>query len=86
MNTQPKIDNSVKWADLKTSAELTEYLYEQFSDDDKDYITKGWIADTLDIMNDAQERDSEMDLYALITELAKVAKLIREKNITYILF
>jgi hypothetical protein len=82
MNTQPKISNSVKWADLKTSAELTDYLYEQFADDDKDYATKGWIANTLEIMNDTQDKDSSN----LVAELAEVAKLIKDKNITYILF
>ncbi len=86
MNTQPKINNSIKWADLKTSAELTEYLYEQFADDDKDYVTKGWIADTLEIMNDAQKMDSDLGLDVLLIELAKVSKLIKDKNITYILF
>lgn len=87
MNTAPKINNAVLWKDLKTSVDLTDYITDQLQDDDKDYLTKGWIAATLEILKDWDADDDEDQRYkqTILGELAQVAKLMKDKNISYIL-
>jgi hypothetical protein len=83
MNTNPKTLVAVNWADLKTSEDLTDFITDQMQDDDKDYLTRGWIADTLEMLKDLDDADPEGDDRdrVLTNELAKVAKLMKDKRI-----
>ncbi len=89
MNTNPKTFVAVKWSDLKTSKELTDYIEDQAQDvlEDSPYFTKAWLADTLEIIRDTSDDPAFPPGYAsrLITELANVAKVVKAKGIEIII-
>lgn len=81
MNPAPKTGTAVLWSDLRTSADLTSFITDQYEQDGKTYATKGWIATTLAIL-----KDEGPEFVAMTKELAQVAKLMRDKNISFIIF
>ena len=86
MNTNPKTLVAVKWSDLKTSKDLTGFIEDQL-DGEQPYITKAWLADTLELMQDldagiADEEDFDPKL---TNELAQVAKVVKANKIQIIL-
>ena len=77
INLNPKTVIAVKWSDFKTSKDLTSFIEDQAQDEF--YITKAWLADTLEMLNDMGEDEK------MITELADVAKVMTTKKIQIIL-
>ena len=79
MNRNPKLYNAVMKRDLKLSPELLNLLDDQTQDMDMQVITKGWVADTMQMMKDSDEYDENV-----FTELAELARLMVEKRIQVI--
>lgn len=87
MNKNPKLFNAVKAKDLGLSVDLLDFITDQIQDDDKDYLTRQWIADTLDIIKDMDARqEPDMTLAKPVAdELAELARLLIEKRILIVL-
>jgi hypothetical protein len=87
MNTNPKLYNAVKVRDLGLSADLQVFISDQMMDDDKDYISKQWVADTLEMLKDIDANDEEGmgEEKPISDELAALAKLMVDKRIMIIL-
>lgn len=90
MNTNPKTLVAVKWADLKTSSDLTDFVLDQMQDGDQNaqsYITRQWLAGTLTALKDLDSTiEDEEDFDPKLTrELAEVAKVVTAKGIQIIL-
>lgn len=89
MNTNPKLYNAAKLADFKISRDLMEYIYEMRLDDDKDYITKQWLSDTLSILKDYEDDgsadDGSLNKQDLLDEMSQLAKIVIGKNIQIIM-
>lgn len=83
MNTNPKTFVAVKWSDLKTSTDLTSFIQDQI--DGETYITKAWLADTLQMAKDLTLQGEEDFSPLLTNELAQVAKVVKAKGIQTIL-
>ncbi len=79
MNRNPKLYNAVMVRDLKLSPELTNLIDDQTQDMDLQVISKGWVADMMQMMKDSDEYDENM-----FTELAELARLMVEKRIQVI--
>lgn len=62
--------------DLKLSPELLNLIDDQTQDMDLQVISKGWVADTMQMMKDSDEYDENV-----FTELAELARLMVEKRI-----
>jgi hypothetical protein len=87
MNTNPKTLVAVKWADLKASSDLTDFILDQMQDGDQNeqgYITRQWLADTLKAIKDLSAQEEDFDP-SLVQELAAVAKVVTAKGIQVIL-
>lgn len=86
MNTNPKTLVAVKWADLKTSEDLTDFVRDQMQDglhDVQGYITRQWLAETLQQLKDLDSTIQDEDDFdpMLTKELAEVAKVVTTKRI-----
>lgn len=79
MNRNPKLYNAVMKRDLKLSPELLNLIDDQTQDMDLQVISKGWVADTMQMMKDSDEYDENV-----FTELAELARLMVEKRIQVI--
>lgn len=79
MNKNPKLYNAVKVRDLKLSPELAYLIDDQIQDMDLRVISKGWVADMMQMMKDSDEYDVNV-----FTELAELAKLMVDKRIQVI--
>lgn len=79
MNKNPKLYNAVMLKDLKLSLELAYLIDDQIQDMDLHVLTKGWVADTMQMMKDSDEYDENV-----FTELAELARLMVEKRIQVI--
>ena len=89
MNTNPKTLVAVKWDDLQTSEDLTDFVQEQMQDGEHDvqgYITRQWLAETLQQLKDLDSTIQDEDDFdpTLTKELAEVAKIITTKRIQII--
>lgn len=80
MNKNPKLFNAALMRDLQLSPELTDLIDDQTQDMNMQIITRGWIADTIDMMRDTEEYDENV-----VTELAELAKLMIQKRIQVII-
>lgn len=80
MNTNPKLYNAVMKKDLQLSPELVNLIDDQTQDMNMQVITRGWVADTIEIMKDTEEYDENV-----VTELAELAKLMIQKRIQVII-
>jgi len=87
MNANPKTLVAVKWADLQTSEDLTDFVREQMQDgvhDVQGYITRQWLAETLQQLKDL-DLTTQNDFDPTLTkELAEVAKIVTAKRIQII--
>lgn len=79
MNKNPKLYNAVMKRDLQLSPELLALIDDQTQDMNMQVITKGWVADTIQMLKDSDEYDENM-----FTELAELARLMVEKRIQVI--
>lgn len=79
MNRNPKLYNAVMKRDLKLSPELLNLIDDQTQDMDLQVISKGWVADIMQMMKDSDEYDENV-----FTELAELARLMVEKRIQVI--
>lgn len=89
MNANPKTLVAVKWADLQTSEDLTDFVRDQMQDgvhDAQGYITRQWLAETLQQLKDLDSTIQDEDDFdpALTKELAEVAKIVTAKRIQII--
>lgn len=80
MNTNPKLYNAVLKKDLQLSPQLLNLVDDQTQDMNMQVITRGWVADTIEIMKDTEEYDENV-----VTELAELAKLMIQKRIQVII-
>jgi hypothetical protein len=87
MNKNPKLYNAVKARDLGLSQDLQVFISDQMQDDDKDYISRQWIADTLTMLQDMDANDEEGmgESKPITDELAELARLLIEKRILIVL-
>lgn len=85
MNRNPKLYNAVMIKDLKLSAELKSLIGDQTQDMDLPAITKGWVADTIEMLKDTSLSftDDEYD-ENVVAELTELARLMVEKRIQII--
>ncbi len=85
MNKNPKLYNAVMKKDLQLSPELLNLIDDQTQDMDLQVISKGWVADTIEMLKDTEliRTDDEYD-ENLVTELAELARLMIEKRIQVI--
>jgi len=79
MNRNPKLYNTVMKRDLQLSPELLNLIDDQTQDMNMQVVTKGWVADMIQIMKDTEEYDENV-----VTELAELARLMIEKRIQVI--
>lgn len=85
MNKNPKLYNAVMKKDLQLSPELLNLIDDQTQDMDLQVISKGWVADTIEMLKDTEliRTDDEYD-ENLVTELAELARLMIEERIQVI--